>query len=279
MTEKFARRFAISPDPGSHVASPTSAGSSAMGEDSALLEWLGQAGGSCHPGVRIGENSGERGLFATKEFPANAMLLFVPADLHIRAPSRDNLHVDREDDRLVLELLNQLHISQRNTTALPVTIVLERWTASVPATYTTPLHWSDATIALLGDATLIATIERQRTRLRARYDALYDHIYNEGLGDGPTARWVNSWDSLQSLLEPLTFENYRWAYTTIRSRAAYLGEEGAAQAIVPETQWKGLISPAQQRIGAHFSVVRAQHCMTLRRCLDDCGKALLIKAG
>ena len=37
------------------------------------------------------------------------------------------------------------------------------------------------------------------------------------------------------LFDLLTFENYRWAYATIRSRAAYLDEEtqGARQAIVP----------------------------------------------
>jgi hypothetical protein len=210
------------------MASPTSAASSAPDEDSALLDWLRQRGGSCASGVRIGENSGERGLFATKDFPANAMLLFVPADLHIRAPSRDSFRVDREDDRLALDLLNKIHM-KRGELRPGHTRMWAKWIASLPATYTTPLHWSDATVALLGDTELVSTIQRQRARLERRYDDLRSHISNHGYGPGPG---VNSWgETLGDAL--LTFANYRWAYATIRSRAAYLGEEGAAQAIVP----------------------------------------------
>ena len=168
--EVRARRFAISLDLGA-MASPTSAASSATGTDSELLDWLGQAGGSCASGVRIGENSGDRGLFATKDFPANAMLLFVPADLHIRAPSRDSFRLDREDDRLALELLNKIHM-KRGELRPGHTRMWAKWIASLPATYTTPLHWSDATVALLGDAELISTVERQRARLERRYSDL-----------------------------------------------------------------------------------------------------------
>ena len=193
-----------------------------------LLVWLRQRGGSCASSVRVGQNLGERGLFATEDVPADATLLSVPVDLHIRAPSRDSFRVDREDDRLALDLLNKIHM-KRGELRPGHTRMWAKWIASLPAKYTTPLHWSDATVALLGDSELVSTIQRQRARLERRYDDLRSHISNHGYGPGPG---VNSWgETLGDAL--LNFANYRWAYATIRSRAAYLGEEGARQTIVP----------------------------------------------
>ena len=90
--------------------------------------------------------------------------------MHIRAKNRFTAEtVNREDDRLALELLNTIHAEPKNRR-------WAAWIAVLPATYTTPLHWSDATIALLGDAELMSTIERQRARLQRRYDALSKHL-------------------------------------------------------------------------------------------------------
>ena len=210
------------------MASPTTAAaSSAASADSELIEWLGQAGGSCSSGVRIGENSGERGLFATKDAPANAMLLFVPADLHIRAPAiADMYDVEREDDRLALTLLRAAFGSRTRKRWRP-------WIHSLPGSeYTTPLHWKNAAIALLGDEEFISSVERQQVRLRQRYDALVSHLQrHDSASEWPAGREERL--GLGRDIFGLSFETYRWAYATIRSRAAYLGEEGAAQAIVP----------------------------------------------
>ena len=201
---------------------------------SELLEWLrerhtwtlGDPGS--YSSLRVGENSGERGLFATEDVPAGATLLSVPACMHIRAKNRFTAEtVNREDDRLALELLNTIHAEPKNRR-------WAAWIAVLPATYTTPLHWSDATIALLGDAELMSTIERQRARLQRRYDALCKHL--EAKRDDPDVAPGKCGDGPDVF--GLSFEKYRWAYTTIRSRAAYAEYDdypfdGARQAIVP----------------------------------------------
>ena len=188
-----------------------------------LLEWLRQRGGSYASGVRVGQNLGERGLFASEDVPADATLLSVPVDLHIRAPRVSPQHGSREDDRLAIDLLNKMHGRGASN--------WEKWTASLPGNYTTPLHWSDATVALLGDAELISTVERQRARLERRYSDLRSRVSTNGYGPGVNPAPSNGY----GLFNLLTFEMYRHCYATIRCRAAYLDEEteGARQAIVP----------------------------------------------
>ena len=210
------------------MASPTtSAASSAATADSDLLEWLRQRGGSCASGVRVGQNLGERGLFASEDVPADATLLSVPVDLHIRAPTDDGIGVEREDDRLALEMLRVRNLGNPS----PEWAV---WAASLPAhkpglsrpCYATPLYWSDATIELLGDAALISTIKRQHSRVRRRYENL-SLAQRKTLSEMQNGRSPPAW---ANVLHMIVFNTYRWAYTTIRSRAAYLDGESS---IVP----------------------------------------------
>ena len=85
--------------------------------------------------------------------------------------------VDREDDRLAIDLLNKIHAGKRTAVGgVDSQFARKRIRRRC--------GWSDATIALLGDAELISTVERQRARLERRYDALRSRV-SKAVGFGP----------------------------------------------------------------------------------------------
>lgn len=159
-----------------------------------LVAWLAAHGGSLlDDNLQLGGEP--RGVYARSPIAAGDVLLSVPAALLLTAGAATRASATSETNAIILMLLEERTRGSQSTWA--------PWIAALPSFDSfkacLPLLWDEAHIAeLLRCPAAIARARLQRTRVLALFDELV----------APRPSW----------------DDYRWAYAIVESRALYLEE-------------------------------------------------------
>lgn len=224
LTASFANAFSpstktpTSSSVTSHLLATTST-TSRLKRVTSLGEWANEAEIKLGDGVSINQSPfGGLGLLVSKEVPANSLLLTVPSDIALSVESpglgpNERAVLDLVEDRKAIreapwyvQFSLYLHYLDKVSSARSSGVDMRCWLDSLPRSFDTPIHWSEAERKELQYDHLVESVSRQDTE----WDKLYKDVQNVA---SPS-------------LQGFTYDNFVWGCECARSRAfsgAYTG--------------------------------------------------------
>mmetsp|Transcript_794 Transcript_794/g.1222 ORF Transcript_794/g.1222 Transcript_794/m.1222 type:complete len:533 (-) Transcript_794:49-1647(-) len=201
-----------------HLLAATST-TSRLKRVTSLEDWSNEAEIKLGEGLSINQSPfGGLGLLSSKEVPGNSLLLTVPSDvaLSIESPGvgpNERAVLDLVEDRRAMreapwyvQFSLYLHYLDKVSSIRSSGVNMRPWLDTLPRSFDTPIHWSEAERKELQYDHLVESVSRQVTE--------WDKLYKEVQGVASPS------------LQGFTYDSFVWGCECARSRAfsgAYTG--------------------------------------------------------